>query len=241
MEWLKKVVTFEFFDSIWSCVAVVITLFASGAFLIDRKPEHMWWLIAMQFLNYAIIIVFTVINAIINKRVVMRSRDVLLLLIFAIGCFINFKYHLIATIILFGSNFCFYKLKQIRKFRYNSAKHKFLSGLSQLLCSKGFFYVSQVLLIFLPYVLFGGFWFSISTIDIAVRIVFFLLCLLCIPVVGGLYISQGSWECLLTDSVKIKFAVSLLINRRFCLDVKIRKRGVFLLKHLFFYNFSQKK
>lgn len=188
MKLWKKFIGFEFFDSLLSYFTFMTLILAAGSFLLMTRPQHMWWLILMQVAYYMAIMVFTFLTGFNEDQNATRLAKVLYAVVIAtfilIGCLINFRYHLMATLIVFGVSYVFSKLRQCQKFKYTSDEHKFLTWLSRVFQTRVFYGISQTILVFGSFVLLGIFWLNISTINAVVRFIVFGIYLFLIPMLG---------------------------------------------------------
>lgn len=188
MKLWKKFIGFEFFDSLLSYFTFMTLILASQSFLLMTQPQHMWWLIIMQAAYFISIMIFTFLAGYGDDQGRTRFANVLYAVVIAtftlIGCLINFKYHLMATFIVFVTSFIFSKLRQCQKYKYESDEHKFLTWLSRVFQTRVFYGISQTILVFGSFVLLGVFWLNVSTINVAVRYIVFGIYLFLIPMLG---------------------------------------------------------
>ena len=188
MKLWKKFIGFDFFDSLMSYFTFMTLIFAAQSFLLMTRPQHMWWLILMQAAYFIVIMVFTFLTGYDENQGRTRLAKVLYATVLAalimIGCLINFRYHIMATVILFGVSFIFNKLKQCQKFKYVSDEHKFLTWLSRIFQTRVFYGISQTILVFGSFVILGIFWLNVATINIVVRYILFGIYLFLIPMLG---------------------------------------------------------
>lgn len=188
MKLWKKFIGFEFFDSLLSYFTFMTLVLASQSFLLMAQPQHMWWLILVQAAYFILIMIFTFLLGYGEDQGRARVAKLLYVAVIAaftlIGCLLNLKYHLMATIIVFATSFIFSKLRQCQKYKYKSDEHKFLTWLSRVFQTRVFYGISQTILVFGSFVLLGVFWLNVSTVNVVVRYIVFGIYLFLIPMLG---------------------------------------------------------
>ena len=117
MKLWKKFIGFEFFDSLLSYFTFMTLILAAKSFLLMTQPQHMWWLISLQAVYFIAIMVFTFLTGYSEEQDKVRMAKILYVVVLAVitlvGCLLNFKYHIMATLIVFVTSFIFSKLPNL--------------------------------------------------------------------------------------------------------------------------------